>query len=112
MINVVFTQYNCDEHPVKRAVTEVVAFYKCKAENFVDSHDQKDIIDESIIVIQWKSPDYHGIYMLRLGTFNLYEAYLEIDGKTYKYLEMIKNFDRINGIIENEKTKLALEKLA
>ena len=112
MITIVFTQYNCDTQPARRVVTDVVAFYKCKAENFVDSHDQKDIIDDSIIVIQWKSPDYHGIYMLRLGTFNLYEAYLEIDGKTYKYPEMIKNFDKIESIIENEKTKLALEKLS
>ena len=40
------------------------------------------------------------------------EAYLEIDGKTYKYPEMIKNFDKIESIIENEKTKLALEKLS
>lgn len=112
MINVVFIQFNCDQQPVKKVVTEIVAFNKCKADNFVDSHDQKDIVDNSLIIIQWRSPDYHGIYTLRIGTFNLYEAYLEIDGKIYKYSEMIKNFDKIASIVENEKTKLALEKLS
>lgn len=109
MITVVFKN---DGYETRKDVSEINKFIINEQTSIIEAEEQKDIINNISITFQWKSPDYHGRYSLKLGEFNLYTAYLEIDKKKFTYSEMAQNIEKAKAIIEQEKVKLALETLA
>lgn len=109
MINVIFTN---DGYTQQHDVVEIDNVNIDEHPSFVEACEQKDIVNNTMITLTWRSSDYHGLYVLKLGTFPLYKAYLEIDGKKYTYTDIMKNIEKFRAMIEQEKVKLALETLA
>lgn len=109
MINVIFTN---DGYVQRHDVVEIDDVKIDEHPSFVEACDQKDIVNNTMITFTWRSSDYHGLYVLKLGTFPLYKAYLEIDGKKYTYTDIMKNIEKFKAMIEQEKVKLALETLS
>ena len=82
MINVIFTN---DGYTQQHDVVEIDNVNIDEHPSFVEACEQKDIVNNTMITLTWRSSDYHGLYVLKLGTFPLYKAYLEIDGKKYTF---------------------------